>query len=211
MTSIPSGRPHKILEALFHLSPDGPCLVTYEDIVVKVWELYPDEFGLRGYSDRFPDASDIHVPLYKELKSHGLVTTGPARQKKFRLTEAGWDLAQSLFSDDAAIEEGAGAGRPSRTTIEEIRHLDRTTAVQLYTEGARDDILDTDFYAFYRTSVRAAPREFEGRLVQTRRAIDEAGQKGVGNAALLGEIDDFLRSRFEDIIAVKSQNETGGG
>ena len=36
MTKL-TGRPLKILQALYALSPDGPRLVTYEDIVVKAW------------------------------------------------------------------------------------------------------------------------------------------------------------------------------
>ena len=77
-------------------------------------ELYPDDFGLRGYSDRYPDVSDIHVPLYKELKSDGLVASGPARQKRFRLTGTGWDLAGRLFRDTVA-QPSASSGRMSRT------------------------------------------------------------------------------------------------
>ncbi len=177
-TTALRGRPRKILEALFALSPDGPHLVTYEDIVVKAWELYPDDFGLRGYSDRYPDSSDIHVPLYKELKSGGLVATGPTRQKKFQLTPAGWDVARALFGSQEAEEASSRAsGRLSRSASEELRHLERATATVLYMDGQQDDVLDSDFFAFYRTSVRAPTRDFESRLAQTRRAIDEALEK----------------------------------
>lgn len=201
------GRPLKILEALYALSEDGPRLVTYEDIVVKAWELYPDDFGLRGYSDRFPDASDIHVPLYKELKSGGLVATGPTRQKKFKLTSAGWDLARSLF-DSASGGDETPTGRMSRSASEEIQHLERATATQLYVSGQRDDILDTDFFAFYRTSVRAPTRDFESRLSQTRRALEEAAATNAPGADQLREVEEYLSSRFADIITQKTVRDT---
>lgn len=194
------GRPLKILQALYALSPSGPRLVTYEDIVVKAWEMYPDDFGLRGYSDRYPDASDIHVPLYKELKSAGLVATGPARQKKFKLTDAGWDLAASLFSDGTS-EGSASTGRMSRSGSQELRHLERATATELFLSKKEDDILDTDFFAFYRTSVRAAPRDFESRLAQTHRALQEALATDAPGARDLSSVDQFLRERFAEIIA----------
>ena len=203
------GRPRKIFEALYALSPDGPSLVTYEDIVVKAWELYPDDFGLRGYSDRYPDSSDIHVPLYKELKSAGLVATGPTRQKKFQLTATGWDVARSLFGVDEARSTEA-SGRLSRSGSEELRHLERATATVLYMDGQKDDVLDSDFFAFYRTSVRAPNRDFESRLAQTRRAIDEALEKRDARAAPLDGLDKFLRERFADIIDLKSSRSGSG-
>lgn len=202
MTTL-RGRPQKILEALFALSPTGPRLVTYEDIVVKAWELYPDDFGLRGYSDRFPDASDIHVPLYKELKSAGLVATGPSRQKKFKLTDSGWDLAASSFRHQGA-GDAVSTGRMSRSGSQELQHLTRSTATQLWLAGQSEDILDTDFFAFYRTSVRAPVREFESRLAQTRRALDEAIATESVGAVELVTVDHFLRERFADIIRQKT-------
>ncbi|MGO9150088.1 MAG: hypothetical protein ACLP1E_00340 [Acidimicrobiales bacterium] len=201
------GRPLKILQALYALSPSGPRLVTYEDIVVKAWELYPDDFGLRGYSDRFPDASDIHVPLYKELKSGGLVATGPTRQKKFKLTSTGWDLAASLFTNDGAPVASTATGRMSRSGAQELQHLKRATASQLYLDGQVDDILDTDFFAFYRTSVRAPAREFESRLAQTRRALLEAIATNSRSARELVAVDTFLRERFAEIIAQKTSKD----
>jgi hypothetical protein len=204
------GRPLKILEALFALSPEGPRLVTYEDIVVKAWEFYPDDFGLRGYSDLYPDASDIHVPLYKELKSSGLVATGPSRQKKFKLTAAGWDLARSLFSSGNNVDATA-TGRMSRSAAQELQHLERATATGLYVSGEHDDILDTDFFAFYRTSVRAPTREFESRLAQTRRALDEAVLTNAPGAEQLRDVDEYLRKRFADIITLKTARDTDHG
>jgi hypothetical protein len=200
------GRPRKILEALYALSPDGPRLVTYEEIVVKAWELYPDDFGLRGYSDRFPDASDIHVPLYKELKSAGLVATGPTRQKKFKLTNAGWDLAATLSSHETTDGEAA-TGRMSRSGSQELLHLVRATATRLYLAGQADDILDTDFFAFYRTSVRAPARDFESRLAQTRRALDEAVATDTPGVHDIVVVDMFLRKRFADIITQKTSKD----
>ena len=61
------GRPSlKIMQALCALSSDGPKLVTYEDIVVKAWELYPDDFGLRIYSTDTPTPA---TSMYRSTKS----------------------------------------------------------------------------------------------------------------------------------------------
>lgn len=209
MATTLRGRARKIMEALYALSPTGPQLVTYEDIVVKAWELHPDDFGLRGYSDRYPDSSDIHVPLYKELKSNGLVATGPSRQKKFKLTQTGWDLAHTLFKGDSI--RSSVSGRLGRASAEEVQHLKRATATSLYLAGAADDVLDSDFFSFYRTSVRAGPREFESRLMQTRSAIEEALATHDAGAEQLRQVDEFLREKFGDIIGMIRARGRGAG
>ena len=198
-------REWRIVEALYRLSAGGPKVVTYEDIVVKAWELYPDAFGLRGYSAKYPDASDLHKPLYNALKSKGWVNTGPPGQKKFSLTRSGWERAHARFSSEGDL--GAGAGRLGRETELELRHLESTEAAKLFRDGKQEDILDTDFYAFYRTSVRAPAQEFEGRLAQVAAALDEAMDKGVASVPGLLQVDAYLRVRFDDLIAAMSERK----
>jgi hypothetical protein len=200
-----SDREWKIVEAMYRLMPDGPRMVSYEDIVVRAWELHPRDFGLRGYSDRHPDASDIHKRLYDTLKARGWVHCGPTGQKKFALTQPAWERAHARFGTGPGLR--GGGERVSRATEEEMNHLERTQAADLYRSGRADDILDTDFFAFYRTSVRATPQEFEGRLSQVRQALDEAIEKGFPTARELREVDERLRKRFADLIAVKTERK----
>ncbi len=49
-------RPEKILVAMLQLSGDAPKPLEYEDIVVKSWELSPEEFSLRKYVHKYPDS-----------------------------------------------------------------------------------------------------------------------------------------------------------
>lgn len=204
-----SPRDWRIVEAMYRLMPEGPRTVTYEDIVVQAWKLYPDKFGLRGYSNDYPDASDIHKPLYNTLKSRGWVSTGPKGAKKFSLTSSGWERAHAALTGRAALR--ASAGRASRETLDEIEHLERAEAVGMYLEGRTVDILDTDFFAFYRTSVRAGAQEFEGRLAEVAHALDEALSLNVPTAETLSKVDDFLRKRFAEIIDAKSERKKRGG
>ena len=70
--------------------PDGA-------IVVRAWKMFPTHFGLLGYPE-FPDASDIHKPLYRTLRQRGLVES--LGQKTFRLTELGLNSARSVVSSN---------------------------------------------------------------------------------------------------------------
>jgi len=65
-----SGRKRRqmILLAMRKVAGDATRLCAYEDIVVEAWKLFPQEFGLRGYADKYPDSSDLHKPLYGSLK-----------------------------------------------------------------------------------------------------------------------------------------------
>lgn len=69
--------------------------VQYDDIVVRAWQAFPDQFSLSGYPD-FPDASDVHKPLYRTLKSAELVES--LGNKTFRVTELGLTKARSIIA-----------------------------------------------------------------------------------------------------------------
>lgn len=198
-------RDRGIIEALFALSPDGPRVVTYEDIVVRAWELHPSDFGLRGYAEKYPDASDIHKRLYNRLKSEGWVRT--ASQKKFALTPSGWEWAEAMLRGIDTPRASASGIRLGRTTQLEIDHLRQSKAAELYAADLADQILDTDFYAFYQTSVRAAPQSFEARLTVVDHALSQAEQAGLPDSPALREVDQFLHRRFESIIKIKSEHK----
>src|SRR5207244_261613 len=87
-----SERPEKILVAMYELSHGKPAFLKYEDIVVKAFEMFPDEFALRGYK-QYPDSSDIHKPLYGPLKRGGFIKSA---NKTFALTQRGVDEARKL-------------------------------------------------------------------------------------------------------------------
>ena len=105
-------RPEKILVAMLKLSNGTTKPLKYEDIVVKAFELFPDEFSLRGHPE-FPDSSDIHKPLYGVLKRGGMVR---AANKAFGLTQRGVETARRLVQvAGQTLEQGCsshlGAGR----------------------------------------------------------------------------------------------------
>lgn len=86
-------RPEKILVAMYQLSNGTNQPLEYEDIVVKSWELFPDEFGLRKYVHKYPDSSDQHKPLYGPLKTKDLFcreTRNSGLRKKVLPTWQNW-------------------------------------------------------------------------------------------------------------------------
>jgi hypothetical protein len=155
-----------ILVAMRDVAGGTTKLSAYEDIVVKAWELFPHEFGLRGYDQKYPDSSDLHKPLYGPLKREGFVRV---QNKKFGLTEHGLAIAEKLRTPG---KEAATPGRLRRDQVIEIERLSKKSAVRLVAEDAATEILDSDLYDFYGVTVRTKPADFAGRVSTVDEAID---------------------------------------
>ncbi len=168
-------RPEKILVAMFQLSNGTNQPLEYEDIVVKSWKLFPDEFGLRKYVNEYPDSSDQHKPLYGPLKDKGFVLSG---NKKFRLTEKGIAYASELvkvMKGGKATNTG-NADRLSRNNEAQLKRICETDAFRLFSLGQKEKILDTDFYTYLGVTVRTEKHEFLGRLQTVADAVADASR-----------------------------------
>ena len=173
MSSVRSSgrdRRNMILVAMSVVSDGTTRLCAYEDIVVRAWQLFPQEFGLRGYVDLYPDASDLHKPLYGPLKRDGYVRV---QNKKFGLTDSGLAVAQQI-TQPPADEFPEGKGRVRRDQLIEIEKLCKKAAVGLVQQGPSEELLDTDLDDFYSVTVRTKPADFAGRIATVDRAIDAA-------------------------------------
>lgn len=166
-----SGRERRqmILLAMRKVAGEATRLCAYEDIVVEAWKLFPQEFGLRGYADKYPDSSDLHKPLYGPLKREGYVRV---QNKKFGLTESGLAAAERLrHPDDERIPELGRVGRDQRI---EIERLAKKASVALLEQAKADELVDTDLYDFYGVTVRTKPADFAGRITAVDAAVDAA-------------------------------------
>lgn len=173
-------RPEKILVAMYQLSNGTNQPLEYEDIVVKSWELFPDEFGLRKYVNKYPDSSDQHKPFYGPLKDKGYVLSG---NKKFRLTEKGIAYANELeraWKGLMPLSKAMGAkdkaDRLSRDKEAQLKRIYSTDAFTLFAEGKKERILDTDFYTYLGVTVRTEKHEFQGQLKTVSDAVRD-GQR----------------------------------
>jgi hypothetical protein len=166
-----SGRKRRqmILLAMRKVAGDATRLCAYEDIVVQAWKLFPQEFGLRGYADKYPDSSDLHKPLYGSLKREGYVRV---QNKKFGLTDSGLAAAERLrHPADERIPELGRVGRDQRI---EIERLAKKASVALLEQAKADELVDTDLYDFYGVTVRTKPADFAGRITAVDAAVDAA-------------------------------------
>ena len=196
-------RQEKILAAMFKVSGASTKLCQYEEIVVQAWKMFPSEFGLRGFTELYPDASDLHKPLYGPLKRLGYVRS---QSKKFGLTDHGLSEARRLASGGNSPD---GRTRLQRNEHDEISRLRDKAAVGLLAEGRQDELLDTDFYDFYSVTVRTKAADFAGRIKTVDAALDAAHQSNdpsvdPAQVALFTATRDELKLRFDALIATQA-------
>lgn len=141
-------RHEKILQAIYDVADGTTKLCDYEDIVVCAWKLYPEEFGLRGYTNLYPDASDLHKPLYGPLKREGLVRS---LNKKFGLTQSGLGIVMNLRAPAGSHGDRSRLGRHQK---DELARLVDRPIVRLVLSDRLAESLDTDLYDFYAVTVR---------------------------------------------------------
>jgi hypothetical protein len=204
-------RPEKILVAMFRLSKGKTRPLKYEDIVVKAFEMFPDEFALRGYP-QYPDSSDIHKPLYGPLKRQGLIR---AANKTFALTARGVEIAQRLIEHAGQSLEEAAVTSGDRITRDQKTEVDRmisAAAFQLYSQGQKERVLDTDFYAFVGCTVRTPPNDFTGRLASTDSAISVARKLAYPTPEAAGELMaawNYMQEKFRTLIERRQGGKSG--
>jgi hypothetical protein len=198
-------RPEKILLAIYQLSGASVAPVEYEDIVVKSWQMFPDEFGLRKYVHQYPDSSDQHKPLYGPLKDRGFVLSG---NKKFRLTEKGLAYAERLDkawrgqeSLERVLGNNGSLDRLSRDKESQLRRICDTDAFKLFVTNQQDKILDTDFYTYLGVTVRTERHEFLGHLQTVTDAIKDGTRVSDDpKYKIAAALHEFLCQKFEPLI-----------
>lgn len=200
-TSPGRERHQMILLSIYKVADGTTRLSAYEDIVVEAWKLFPQEFGLRGYVDKYPDSSDLHKPLYGPLKRDGYVRV---QNKKFGLTESGLAAAERLRKPDQV--ESADLGRVRRDQRIEFERLSKKPSVALLEEDRASELVDTDLYDFYGVTVRTKPADFAGRVTTVDAAVDAAvaaQDPSIDKQRLAWIVvtRDALKTRWADLIA----------
>lgn len=194
-------RHQMILLTIYKVAGGTTSLCVYEDLVVEAWKLFPQEFGLRGYVDQYPDSSDLHKPLYGPLKRDGYVRV---QKKKFGLTESGLAAAEHLRQPDQ--DEQPELGRVRRDQRIEIERLIKKPSVALIEEGRASELVDTDLYDFYGVTVRTKPADFAGRVTTVDAAVNAAvtaQDPSIDKQRLAWVVvtRDELKARWTDLIA----------
>src|SRR6266852_1917363 len=126
--------PEKILLAASELEDKGESPFSAEALIVASWQKFPRAFGLKGFSDQYPDSNKILASIMGEkgLARRGwLVKMG---QKLYALTREGKQVVKRLMSDgnEPAEMSGPESAKLSRDQEKFLLGLLASSAVEKF-------------------------------------------------------------------------------
>ena len=141
--------PEKILLAAENLEKQGQSPFTAEMLIVASWQRFSSTFGLKGFTEKYPDSNKILSSIMGEkgLARRGwLVKMG---QKLYALTREGRNVIRRVMMEE---EEDAPAGSVQRMSREHERFLKvlfDSSAVQKFEDNRKHELSFADACRFW--------------------------------------------------------------
>lgn len=190
----PISNREKLLIVIYKMSLELQCTLKYEDISVRAFKEYPNDFQLRGYSE-YPDTEHTSKRLY-DLRREGFIQV---HSKFIKLTEKGRTFAKRLLGSKTIFSDNSRISKIlSRDTKGEIDRIKKTDAFQLFVADKKDQIVDTDFFFYLGTTVRTERANFRARIKTVHDVIEAIKSKDEYKTFV--DLHDFLFDRFKGII-----------
>jgi hypothetical protein len=203
--------PEKILLAAAALEEAGQSPFSAEALIVGAWQRYPTTFGLKGYTEQYPDSNKV---LSSIMGEKGLTRRGwlsKVGQKMYNLTREGRSVVRRLRTDVEEPEDTGG--EPVRLTADQealLYELFASPALEKYREGRKHEMMFADACRFWNISNGLSAAVLDARLDRVRDGLQAAERllgrggavlrdgRAVDRAAvhLLIEAHEFLEQRF---------------
>jgi len=186
----------KLLIVIFEMLQGERNTLKYEDIFVKVFKKYPDTFHLRGYPE-YPDTGDgTQRPLY-DLRKEGLIQV---RNKFVSITEKGITSAMQL-THTKSLSSKKTLQKLSRDITHEIDRIKNVDAFQLFVNGDKAQIVDSDFFNYLGATVRTERTDLSARIKTINDVIESI--KEDDEYKILVDFHNYLFEKFKEIIKAK--------
>jgi hypothetical protein len=202
--------PEKILLAAFALEQEGQSPFSAEALVVASWQKFPRSFGLKGYTDQYPDSNKV---LSSIMGERGLAKRGwleKMGQKLYTLTREGRVVVQRLQSGDEAPTTADAPVRISRDQEKHLLSLFASSAVQKFEEGLKNELTFADACRFWSITENLHGEALTARLDRVRALLADversigtgSGELSTGRSltredlALLTGVHEYLEERF---------------
>ena len=188
----------KLLEVICRMEEKRSQVLKIEDVYVRAYKAYPDDFHLRGYPE-YPDTEIMSKRIY-DLRKAGLIQI----TKKFiKLLDKG--RQQGGRNKSALLQKNSISPQKtiSRDVDNEIKRIKQTEAYKLFMSGRQSEMVDSDLYAFLGAAVKTERNTFLARLRTVQDAI-QAYQTAHQNNDI-ARLSEYLLSKFKEIIDTKLQ------
>jgi hypothetical protein len=202
--------PEKILLAAFNLEEQGQSPFSAEALVVAAWQKFPRTFGLKGYSDQYPDSNKILTSIMGEK---GLARRGwlaKMGQKLYSLTRDGRQVVRRLVQEDETPPGPPPPTKLSRDQEKFLLHLLTSPAAEKFQQGLKLELTFADALKYWGVTENLRGDALDARLDRFRTGLTEVDHI-VGSTAVdlstgrsispdeirqLHKVDDYLNERF---------------
>jgi hypothetical protein len=202
--------PEKILLAADQLEKEGQSPFSAEALIVASWQKFPKTFGLKGYTDQYPDSNKVLSSIMgvKGLAGRGwLLKVG---QKLYHLSREGRQVVRDLLHDGDPVTAPAPLQKLPRDQEKFLLQLFASSAVQKFEEGRKQELTFADACRFWNITenlhgepLNARLRQVRGQLAEIDRQLDRTPSElsngrcvSLDDVALLSDIHDYLEERF---------------
>jgi hypothetical protein len=165
--------PEKILVAADQLEQEGQTPFTAEALIVAVWKKFPNTFGLKGFSDQYPDSNKVLSSLMGEkgLARRGwLIKTG---QKMYALTREGRRVIRRVMLQEGEEPEEPKLQRLSRDLERYLVNLLDSTAVQKFDENRKNELTFADACRFWGITENMRGDQLDEKLSAVQKHLAE--------------------------------------
>lgn len=223
-TTLDCTLPEKILLSAYQLEEKGHSPFSAEALIVSAWQNYPSTFGLKGYTELYPDANKVLASIMGEK---GLAKRGwlaKMGQKLYSLTREGRQVVRRLQNIDT-VEEAPLVITPASLPDERdkmLQNLESCSAWQKYHTGGKADLNFADACRFWGLTDHLTGSQLNQRLDQLGTILHDlekqVGQVGVvlgngkrltgGELAEMAELHDYMEDRFDrHLMLLRNRSE----
>src|SRR5215831_2701511 len=141
--------PEKILLAAENLEKQGQSPFTAEMLIVASWQRFSSTFGLKGFTEKYPDSNKILSSIMGEkgLARRGwLVKMG---QKLYALTREGRNVIRRVMLEEEEPTPEGTAMRLNREQEKFLKILFDSSAVRKFEDNRKHDLSFADACRFW--------------------------------------------------------------
>ena len=179
--------PEKILLAADQLEKQGQSPFSAEALIVAAWQQFPRTFGLKGYTDQYPDSNKVLSSIMgvKGLARRGwLVKMG---QKLYALTRDGRAIVRKVLQQDDEPAPASSSVRLSRDHEKFLLSLFDTSAVQKFEENRKAELTFADACRFWSITENMKGEQLDAKLEYFQQSLAELDKMlADGDAELTG-------------------------
>jgi hypothetical protein len=164
--------PEKILVAADQLEQQGQTPFTAEALIVAVWQKFPNTFGLKGFTEKYPDSNKVLSSLMGEkgLARRGwLIKTG---QKMYALTREGRRVIRRVMQEGDEPEEQR-LQRLHRDLERFVVELFNSSAYQKFEENRKAELTFADACRFWGITENMRGDQLDEKLSTVQKNLAE--------------------------------------